>query len=102
METYRHNKPTCRKFRQTKSCKNNSRRCDRFAAYNALPVNWSSPIIEQVFLPAHAATSGDFVIENLAAEFRLGDKTTATRTIKVSGNINPALTGQAVVLTITP
>jgi hypothetical protein len=28
------------------------------AAYNVLPVNWGTPIIEQVFLPAHAATSG--------------------------------------------
>ena len=35
-----------------------------FAAYHALPVRWGTPIIEQVFLPAHAATSamvqGDF------------------------------------------
>jgi len=30
------------------------------AAYHTLPVNWSKPIIEQVFLPAHAQTSGDF------------------------------------------
>lgn len=28
-----------------------------FAAYNALPSKWGTPIIEQVFLPAHAATS---------------------------------------------
>lgn len=28
------------------------------AAYHTLPVNWSKPIIEQVFLPAHAQTSG--------------------------------------------
>lgn len=29
------------------------------AAYNILPSKWGTPIIEQVFLPAHAATSGD-------------------------------------------
>jgi len=29
------------------------------AAYHTLPVNWSTPIIEQVFLPAHAQTSGE-------------------------------------------
>lgn len=29
-----------------------------FAAYNALPAKWGTPLIEQVFLPAHAATSG--------------------------------------------
>ena len=28
------------------------------AAYHVLPVNWTKPIIEQVFLPAHAAVSG--------------------------------------------
>lgn len=28
------------------------------AAYNVLPTNWSRPVIEQIFLPAHAATSG--------------------------------------------
>lgn len=30
------------------------------AAYHVLPVKWSTPIIEQIFLPAHAQTSGDF------------------------------------------
>ncbi|PHR24504.1 MAG: hypothetical protein COA36_15815, partial [Desulfotalea sp.] len=29
-----------------------------FTAYNVLPNKWGTPIIEQVFLPAHAATSG--------------------------------------------
>jgi len=29
-----------------------------FTAYNVLPVKWGTPIIEQIFLPAHAATSG--------------------------------------------
>jgi len=28
------------------------------AAYNVFPSKWGTPIIEQVFLPAHAATSG--------------------------------------------
>lgn len=28
------------------------------AAYHTLPTNWSKPIVEQIFLPAHAATSG--------------------------------------------
>lgn len=29
------------------------------SAYHALPTKWGAPIIEQVFLPAHAATSGE-------------------------------------------
>jgi len=28
------------------------------AAYNLLPAKWGTPVIEQIFLPAHAATSG--------------------------------------------
>jgi hypothetical protein len=28
------------------------------AAYHTLPTTWSKPIVEQIFLPAHAATSG--------------------------------------------
>ncbi|SDP52557.1 hypothetical protein [Desulforhopalus singaporensis] len=28
------------------------------AAYQMLPVNWDKPIVEQIFLPAHAACSG--------------------------------------------
>lgn len=32
-------------------------------AYHTLPVNWSKPVIEQVFLPAHAATSGDGLVD---------------------------------------
>lgn len=28
------------------------------AAYHTLPSKWGTPIIEQIFLPAHAATSG--------------------------------------------
>ncbi|SDP84126.1 hypothetical protein [Desulforhopalus singaporensis] len=29
------------------------------AAYHTLPVNWSAPVINQIFLPAHAQTSGE-------------------------------------------
>lgn len=28
------------------------------AAYNVLPTKWGVPVVEQIFLPAHAATSG--------------------------------------------
>jgi len=39
-------------------------------AYHVLPVKWGTPIIEQVFLPAHAATSG--------VETTNGDETTSS------------------------
>jgi len=45
------------------------------AAYHTFPVNWSTPIIEQIFLPAHAQTSGvspggaiSCTIENLGVD----------------------------------
>lgn len=33
------------------------------AAYHTLPVNWSTPIIEQIFVPAHAQTSGAALVD---------------------------------------
>lgn len=55
------------KNQENKSIKNVSRRnaiktivggVSAIAAYNFLPVQWSKPYVESVFLPAHAATSG--------------------------------------------
>lgn len=52
---------------KSKSAKNITRRkavkaiaggVSALAAYHTLPVNWSKPVIEQIFLPAHAQTSG--------------------------------------------
>ncbi|PHR26246.1 MAG: hypothetical protein COA36_12585 [Desulfotalea sp.] len=37
-----------------------------FTAYNVLPSKWGTPIIEQVFLPAHAATSGILLSGNFS------------------------------------
>ncbi|PHR26243.1 MAG: hypothetical protein COA36_12570 [Desulfotalea sp.] len=37
-----------------------------FTAYNVLPSKWGTPIIEQVFLPAHAATSGVLLSGNFS------------------------------------
>lgn len=47
------------------------------AAYNMLPVRWDTPIIEQVFLPAHAETSGastvDMPQESSEPKYKLND-----------------------------
>ncbi|BHH84820.1 hypothetical protein [Desulforhopalus sp. 52FAK] len=72
------------------------------AAYNMMPAKWGTPIIEQVFLPAHAATSGGSIINNLAVEYRLGDSTTKNITVKVSGFVNPATAGVPVKIVLTP
>jgi len=73
-----------------------------FAAYNALPAKWGTPIIEQVFIPVHAATSGGGTIQNLAVENVQGDETTTSVTVRISGQVSPPVAGQAVTLTITP
>jgi hypothetical protein len=61
-----------------------------FAAYHTLPVNWSKPIIEQVFLPAHAQTSGDFVdIHPVVHEHTHDDQDPSTQEVvdPVSGTV---------------
>lgn len=72
------------------------------AAYNMLPAKWDTPIIESIFLPAHAQTSGSGIIENLAVQYIDGDETTGTVVINISGQVTPPVAGQSVVLTITP
>lgn len=72
------------------------------AAYNMMPVKWGTPIVEQIFLPAHAATSGSFVIDNLAVRYIEGNGTTGSVIVNISGQMNPPVAGQSVILTITP
>ena len=36
------------------------------AAYNVLPAKWGVPVVEQIFLPAHAATSGPVYYSNVS------------------------------------
>jgi hypothetical protein len=47
------------------------------AAYNMMPVKWGTPVIEQIFLPAHAATSGEQVCSE--------DAVTGTWNVFISG-----------------
>lgn len=60
------------------------------AAYNAFPVKWGTPLIEQIFLPAHAATSGE-------------ESITASLTVSSSSNVSGACSpdGKSVSLTGT-
>jgi hypothetical protein len=53
------------------------------AAYNVLPVRWGTPIIEQVFLPAHAATSGASVY---SSSFDTDGETPHTFTVTITGS----------------
>jgi hypothetical protein len=59
------------------------------AAYNLLPAKWGTPIIEQVFLPAHAATSGASLHDPCEVTWVSGTQDSNTVVIKVSGFVTP-------------
>ncbi len=75
------------------------------AAYNSFPTNWSKPIIEQVFLPAHAATSGagPLALSNrLWATTLGGDQTSTQIPIIVSGRVTPPGSSLLATIVATP
>jgi hypothetical protein len=75
------------------------------AAYNMLPVKWETPIIEQIFLPAHAQTSGCFgcsLEDPCKITVLEGDNTTSEVIVRVDGNVIPPTAGLRVTIQITP
>ncbi len=60
-----------------------------------------TPVIESVFLPAHAATSGS-TITNLQLQIVNGDTTTDSVDVRITGSVVPATSGTTVNLTLTP
>ncbi len=83
------------------------------AAYNVLPVRWGTPIIESVFLPAHAATSGEVESPTTSTPdsgpvtISIGDPCEVTITnitpqifFTVSGFVVPAVSGLPVDISI--
>lgn len=67
------------------------------AAYNLLPSKWGTPVIEQVFLPAHAATSGDSCPTSISCVIIDNGVTPVPGSPNAAGNWALSLTG-----TITP
>jgi len=75
------------------------------AAYHTLPVNWSTPIIEQIFIPAHAQTSGCVgcsLEDPCTAELVSGDQSSSIDVIRVSGIVTPPVGGLEVTIEATP
>ena len=68
------------------------------AAYHVLPVNWSRPIVEQIFLPAHAAVSGITLSDPCTVELVRGDQATSIDVIRVSGFVTPPVGGLEVAI----
>lgn len=65
-----------------------------WAAYNCFPTKWNVPIIEQVFLPAHAATSGISLHDPCSL-------TVDSVTFLVDGYVTPPTEGLAVEIVAT-
>ena len=59
------------------------------AAYNFLPAKWGAPVIESVFVPAHAATSGTILNDPCSVELLQGNQTTDSVTVKVTAFVTP-------------
>ncbi len=60
------------------------------AGYSVLPEQWTQPIVGQIVLPAHAATSGISLSSSACtATLISGDQSTAEVTIEVSGSVSP-------------
>lgn len=79
------------------------------AAYNMLPVRWEKPIIEQVFLPAHAQTSGEVVtcegcsLEDPCTVTILdGHQFSDNVVVQVDGYVTPPTAGLSVSIELTP
>jgi len=72
------------------------------AAYNMLPVRWEKPIIEQIFLPAHAAVSGITLSDPCTAELVSGNQESSIDVIRVAGFVTPPVGGLEVTIVATP
>ncbi len=59
------------------------------AGISVLPEKWTRPIVGQIALPAHAATSGISVLDPCRTYRKSGDQTTATVTIVVNAWVEP-------------
>lgn len=59
------------------------------ATYSILPDQWTKPIIGQVVLPAHAATSGSTLNDPCSVVLTAGTQSTASVTILVTGFVTP-------------
>lgn len=98
-------------IKRTNDPKNSSRRravktiaggVSALAAYHVLPINWSKPVVEQVFLPAHAAVSGITLSNPCNVELVSGNQASSIDVIRVSGFVTPPVGGLDVAIVALP
>lgn len=97
--TDKENAPTIENAGRRKAVKAIVGSITAIAAYNMLPAKWDKPVIESVFLPAHAATSGVSLSDPCSVVIRLGTQATLVY-FTVSGSVIPATNGLPVDITI--
>ena len=71
------------------------------AGISVLPERWTRPIIGQIVLPAHAATSGASLHDPCEVEWRQGDSSTVTVVVQVTGFVTPPTANLPVLITAT-
>ncbi|SDP41634.1 hypothetical protein [Desulforhopalus singaporensis] len=71
-----------------------------FAAYHVLPTNWSKPVIEQIVVPAHAATSGVTLHDPCTVTY-LESVDPGNDAFNVFGYVSPPTAGLTVNVSIT-
>lgn len=72
------------------------------AAYNALPVKWSVPIVESICLPAHAATSGTSLHAPCSITLISGSRNSNEVVIRVDGYVIPATANLSTAIVAMP
>lgn len=71
-------------------------------AYHIIPAKWSKPLIRQVFLPAHAATSGSTLNDPCTVRLVSGDAVSGSVVIHVNGFLSPPVSGLSTQIVATP
>lgn len=72
------------------------------AAYHVMPTDWSKPLIEQVFLPAHAQTSGVSLHDPCRVEIVSGTQVSPPVVVRVTGEVMPGIPGLVAQIVATP
>ena len=71
------------------------------ATYSVLPESWTRPIIGQIVVPVHAATSGSSLHDPCSVDQRSGDQKSETVMIKVTGYVTPPVGNLPVMIVAT-
>lgn len=71
-------------------------------AYHAMPSKWSQPIIDQIILPAHAATSGSTLKDPCEVSVTKGTTGSSSVTVRVDGFVTPPTGNLPTAIVATP